>query len=245
MEISNSPIVTVDGCTFTNGTSLGIGKERYSGNSGGLSIGYDNYTRPPNLKNTLPMITISQSIFTKNTAKATEGFIHTVSEVIDRRVYNQRGGGVALYLGAPDYNATISVSNCAFDGNVVSDSGGGIYMFLSGDNSAHQVKIIETIFTCNEAKDGGGLEITHIADDSINNPNDILVQDCTFTGNLGNFGGAYKNIQLDTKGNLNRVNIVNTTFSGNKAPVGAALYLQSLFTLVPVQAEERIVINNW
>lgn len=245
MEISNCPMVRVDNCTFTNSTSLGIGKERYSGNSGGISIGYDDQPRPQYMQTVKPMIAITQSNFTQNTATAAGDFIYTVSEVIGQRLYNQRGGAIAMYMGALNYSAIVTVSNCTFEGNVARDSGGAVYMFLSGEDSAHQVTFAETRFIRNKARDGGGLETTFITADSINNPNEVTIEDCVFTGNIGNLGGGYKSIQLDSRGNLNRVNISNTIFTANIAPTGSALYLQSLFTVGPVPLEKRVFVEDW
>lgn len=101
MEISNSPLVLVYGCTFTNNTSMGIGKERYSGNSGGLSIGFDDSPLVESLQHIFPEILIIRSNFSRNKALADDlRFQYSVSEVIGQRLYNQRGGAIACYFGA-------------------------------------------------------------------------------------------------------------------------------------------------
>lgn len=243
--MSNCPLITVNRCTFTNGTSLGIGTQQYSGNSGGLAIGYNDQPLPPHVQATTPVINITRSSFTYNKAKATERFVHTVSDVISKRVYNERGGAIAVYMGASNYSVDITVNDCTFEENYAQNSGGGIYMFLTGASNAHRVTITETRFIRDKARDGGGLEITFSSPDSVSNPNVVLIRNCNFTENTGTFGGGFKGIQLDTRGNLNKIDILNSTFSANKAPVGAALYLQSLFTLSPIPTEKRINVESW
>ena len=245
MEISNCPQVIISGCRFTNNTSLGIGVEHYSGNAGAVSVGYNDLPRPEYLQSEPPMIVISESIFENNNATAAEAFQYDVSEVLNRRLYNQRGGSIACYFGTRNYSATVNITRSMIRDSFARDAGGGVYMFLAGDDNAHTVNIWKTNFINNEALDGGGLEITQSTPDSLTRPSQVTVSACNFTENVGNFGGGFKSIQLDTHGNMNSVTVRNTSFSENRALVGSGLYLQSLYAIDTVRLEKRIIVEDW
>lgn len=215
---------------------------RFSGNAGGVAIGYEY---PGNLQNVTPDILISGCTFENNTANATEDRRLTVLAVLSMRIYNQRGGGMAFYFGAESYNAAIRIEDSQFINNTAQDSGGGVYMFLDGPQSFHTVDIYNTNFTGNRAMDGGGLEITHSNPDSSQNPNLISVTKCNFDGNQGKFGGGYKNIQLNDVANSNHLYMRDCTFDGNEASVGAGIYLQSVVTIEKTTLLKRIVMEDW
>ncbi len=242
MEIYNSPNICIEDSSFVNDESLGIGNQRFSGNAGGVAIGYNNTGY---LHDYLPEIRISRCSFSDNMAFAGTNLRYTVLEVLSNRIYNQRGGGMAFYFGEDNYTGTVIIEDCEFTNNVAEDSGGGIYMFLSGIGSFHNVTICNTSFTGNRAQDGGGLEITHSNLDSVNKPNNISVIKCRFSRNDGKFGGGYKNIQLNDLTNLNYLHVKNTVFDSNVADVGAAIYLQSVVTVKKVTLLKRIDMENW
>ena len=243
MEIAHSPDICVYGSEFVNCESYGSGKRKFSGNSGGIAIGYSQLTTQ--LELSPPSITIAKSTFRDNRAKADNLYQYNVLEVLRDKVYNQRGGGIAFYFGADNYNSHVEITGCTVTGNSAQDSGGGVYMFLGGSNSNHNVQINSSTFADNEALDGGGLEITHANTYSQDNPNNITVTNCMFAMNRGTFGGGYKNIQLDSQTNLNKLLVTNSTFLDNTAVVGAAIYLQSVETVNVAPLLTRIYLNDW
>ena len=243
MEILNSPAVVIEGCRFTNNTSLGIGTAQYSGNAGAVAIGYNNLSSPED--SLRPCIQVSNSVFVDNSAAVIEGFSRSTSEVLASRIYNQRGGATAFYFGTDNYSAEVLIDHCDFEGNVAASAGGGVYMYLTGENNAHTVTITKTNFTRNQAADGGGLEITFDTSDSIVNPSQIYIADCNFLRNIGTFGGGFKSIQLNSQGNQNYVTVVNSEFTENVAPVGSGIYFQSRFTIVKVVMKTRIMLQDW
>ena len=249
LDISNCPQVIVSNCTFTNNTSLGIGMNRYSGNAGAVSIGYDDTPRPDHHRNTLPFIRIVNSVFRDNNSTAMEGFQYDAAQVLSRRIYNQRGGGVACYFGASNYSADVEIKGCTFERNYVRDSGGGVYMFLTGEDNGHSVKVRETNVISNTASVGGGLEFsfdTFLS--NLSNPpilNHVLIEDSTFTKNVGRYGGGYSHIQINTRVNLNNLTFVNCTFVENTAPVGSALYLQYVFAVNHEFLKKMIFVQDW
>lgn len=229
--------------SFINGISVGISNKPFSGNAGGIAIGYQPGTR--DLQDSTPNITVSRCRFMNNTASAIRNRTVTVLEVLRTRIYNQRGGGIALYFGTENFTGNVNIENSHFTSNIAEDSGGGVYMFLNGKGSSHNIIICSTIFTNNTAQDGGGLEITHSNPDSVQNPNSIEVINCTFNKNRGRFGGGYKNIQLNDLSNMNYLNIQNTVFDDNEAEVGAGIYLQSVETVRKATLLNRISMESW
>ena len=191
------------------------------------------------------MILVSRSTFENNTATAADNFQYSVSEVLNQRIYNQRGGAIACYFGTPSYDATVDIVNSTIKGSVSRDSGGGLYIFLSGAKNAHTVNIQRTDFIRNQAQDGGGIEITFSLPDSLVRPSQVTISNSNFVENMGKFGGGFKSIQLDTHGNMNNVIITNTSFSENVAEVGSALYLQSLLAIDTVKLKKRIIVEDW
>ena len=245
VEMFNCPNVSVEHSNFTNNTSDGIGQTPYSGNAGALAIGYNNIDLPPDLLAISPSISIVNVSFVRNRALAVEGFKYSVGQVLLTKLYNQRGGGLACYLGTPNYSVKVLLDGCTVMENHADSAGGGVYMYLTGANNSHTVDILNTKFQKNDAPDGGGLEITYDTEDSRDNPNNVYLKACDFTGNNGHFGGGFKNIQLNSQGNMNNVSIVECNFSSNTATVGAALYLQSSYTIVNVAMMMRITLENW
>ena len=244
LEISNSPRIIVDNCQFTNNTSQGIGKTRYSGNSGGMSIGFDGTPRPPEFQSIPPEIFITETQFTNNSANASGAFVYEVSYVLKTNIFNQRGGAMAIYIGSPNYTAQILIQNCTIKGNQALDSGGGIYMNIGGENNNHSIKIIDTNFIENNGPDGGGLEITQYSNVRIDEPHHAVnIINCNFLRNVATFGGGYKSLQIFVY--LNTVNLYNCTFINNSAQVGGALYLQSVFTVPLVTLLENSIIEDW
>lgn len=216
---------------------------RYSGNAGGVAVGYN---QTEHLHDISPMVTVIGCSFTNNRARAfNESYRYTVLTVLSNNVYNQRGGAMAFYFGEADYNGTVRIENSLFMDNNAEDSGGGVYMFLSGLNSFHRVNISNTNFTNNAALDGGGLEITHSNENSLTNPNYIDITSCRFDRNRGKFGGGYKNIQLHDLTNSNFLCIQDTVFDNNHADVGAGVYLQSVVTVEIATLRQRITMEDW
>ena len=236
--MSNSPLVLVDSCQFTNNTSEGIGTERFSGNSGGLSIGFADDVTP---QNTTPQISIIGTTFTHNTADAKEEFRHDISYVLREKVYNQRGGAVAIYIGTSNYSAVVRIHDCVFEKNKARDSGGGVYINMGGSNNSHSVFVTDTRFIENEGPDGGGLEITQYSYEKPHHT--VVVNNSQFYGNRANFGGGFKSFQVFVY--LNSVNLYNCTFINNTAQVGAALYMQSVYTIVVETVQEKSILQDW
>ena len=246
MEISNSPIVRIESCKFENNTSLGIGTRPFSGNGGGLSIGYDLTPRLDSLRNVFPNISIVSSEFIGNNANAVEGYQYPLLDVLRTGVYNQRGGGIAFFSGTANYSADITIYNCLIQDNSARSNGGGAYIFLGGTHNSHKITVQKTHFLNNRATYVGGLLFSLNTDDSVDNPNQIYISDCVIQGNNARvINGGLTVYQSNEKGNLNNVTITNTSFVNNTAEIGGAVYLQTVFTTRNVPRRNRILLENW
>ena len=223
--------MVVSNCIFSNNTNLGIGNRSYSGNAGGMAIGYDENNEPE-----------------YNQADGSSNFQREASLLLKQRVFKQRGGGIAFYFGTRSSRARIEILRSSFVGNFARSAGGGLYVNLLGENSSHVINIRDCNFTSNSAFIGAGMVTFY--NPVINNfvlPTEILahtvsIVNCTFANNAGQYGGAVSNIQL---GYLNTLYVKNCTFVENNGILGAALYSQFLFTTFSFVPERKIIVEDW
>ena len=169
--------------------------------------------------------------------------------MLKQRIFTQRGGGLAFYIGTVNNSAQVKILRCSFSGNFARGAGGGLYINLLGANSSHSISIQECNFTNNSAKIGAGLDtfyhpVTYTSPNSTNGllAHRVAIINCVFAGNTAQYGGALSNIQL---GYLNALYVSNCSFVDNEGPLGAALYLHFLFTTFSFVPERRIVIKDW
>ena len=236
----------VSNCTYTNNTSFGIGTNRYSGNAGAVSIGYDDTPRPDYLPN---FIRITGSTFEKNRATALDTLQYDRVQVLSQTIYNQRGGGIAIYFGTANYSANIKIEGCSFEKNTARQAGGGLYMFLSGVDNAHSVSIQGCGLVGNQANfSGGGAQLSY--NTSVSDGINVLitqtvVKDCFFNSNIANAGGGLSLVQINKRDNLNNFTIRNCDFVNNQAQLGSGLAFQYIFTVNFNSLEKLIVIEDW
>ena len=234
-------------CIFSNNTSLGIANRTYSGNAGGMAIGYDeNFNNEPDYH---PYnIMIIYSIFECNQADAngSADFEREASLLLRQRIFKQRGGGIALYFGTKNTSVHVEILQSSFIGNYAKSAGGGLYILLEGEN--HTITIHDCNFTSNSAYVGAGIEIAYNTDtyDSFSAteilPHTAILTDSIFIRNNGEYGGAVSNSQL---GYLNILTVKNCTFMENSGSVGAAIYLQLFSSVLSFSPERKIVIEDW
>ena len=231
-------------CIFSNNTNLGIGNRSDSGNAGGIAIGYDENNEP----GYRPNISIIESIIEYNEAEGSSNFQREASLLLKRRVFKQRGGGIAFYFGTRSSSAFVEILRSSFVGNYARSAGGGLYINLLGENNSHIINIRDCNFTSNSAYVGAGMVTFYnpVTNDSLSSAeilaHTVSIIDCIFVDNAGQYGGAVSNIQL---GYLNTLNVKDCTFVENNGTLGAALYLQFLFTTLSFVPERKIIIEDW
>ena len=240
MDIFKCPEVVISSCTFTNNTNQGIGNRPYSGNAGGIAIGYDESTDPNYHSN----IKITNSTIEYNRADGSSDFERDASLLLRQKIFRQRGGGIAFYFGTTNNSGNVEITRCTFEGNFAKSAGGGLFITLLGINNSHSIAIRECLFAKNTAYIGAGLVTFYNPEMSSTDllAQSVAVVNCTFIGNMGQYGGALSNVQL---GYLNVLIVTNCTFMDNHGLLGAALYLQFLFTPLSFVPERRIVIKDW
>ena len=149
-------------------------------------------------------LTISDSIFSNNSAEASGGGIFhadgtlTITNSIFSGNSASPGGGIIN-------NATLIIANSTFSGNSA-DSGGAIY----NNGTRGILTVTESTFSGNSAQDGGG----------IFNYGTLTVTNSTFSGNgtssYGSVGGGISNYSSAT--------VMNSTFFENFADTGGGIH---------------------
>jgi hypothetical protein len=210
-----------------------------------MAIGYDENNEP----GYHPNITITDSIIEYNRADGSSNFQREASLLLRRRVFKQRGGGIAFYFGTrTNSHARVEILRSSFVGNFARSAGGGLYINLLGESSSHVINICDCNFTSNSAYIGAGMVTFYnpVINDFLSPteilPHTVSIVDCVFADNVGQYGGALSNIQL---GYLNTLYVKNCTFMENNGTLGAALYLQFLFTTFSFVPEQKIIIEDW
>ena len=224
---------------------MGIGNRSYSGNAGGMAIGYDENEEAEYH----PNITIIDSTIEFNQANGSSDFDREASLLLRQRIFRQRGGGIAFYFGTRSSNASVNILQSSFVGNYARSAGGGLYINLVNVNNSHVIKISDCNFTSNKSPNGAGMVTFYNSVDAdsllsadILKFHTVILADSIFIQNSGEYGGAVSNIQL---GYLNMLTVKNCTFMENNGTVGAAIYLQFLFTILSFVPEKKIVIEDW
>jgi len=146
-----------------------------------------------------PTLTVTDCIFTGNTAGNGGGVCNYESSPTYRNCVFSENSGIAL--GGGMYNFTKSnptVTNCTFTGNDGGGRGGGI-----ANNRDSTAKVTNCVFRGNRANSGGG-----IYNHGTSNP--TLLMNCIFNGNQANVGAGMRNDDAIATA-------INCTFSDNSA----------------------------
>ena len=238
-DIHNCLRVTIHNNTFTNNYGTGIILEFFRGNTGCVSITYNQMDTTIN-----PIVLVTNSTFINNSALA-EGNLR-----IPDFVFKARGGGLAVFIQQDNVNITTEVLGCLFYKNVAAAYGGGVYALLRG-NAAHRILVEETIFESNVAGLGGGGLILVGVGRSYVGRNSYDVLKCKFIDNESNVGaGIYTVVNFDG-GQNNVLSIENSQFYynhfTNNTPksFGAALAYDFEEDFVRKGSSVPNTITNW
>ena len=183
----NCATVEVVGSEFTNNTSHGNHADLpFRINAGGLS--YSSHYDAPQSVNA--SFRVKDCMFTNNSALQTAVNL-TTAEIIARKKYSGRGGGIGAALGAIE-GLYISVENCTFTRNTANVLGGGLYIGTLSNATQHSYNIENCTFSENKANIvGGGLCLSLLFDEGTNTSNVVQVKDSTFMRNRAEkFGGG-------------------------------------------------------
>ena len=242
-DIHNCLRVTIHNNTFTNNYGTGIIFESFRGNTGCVSITYNQMDTTIN-----PIVLVTNSTFINNSAVA-EGNIKT-DRVYAQFIFRARGGGLAVFVQQDDFNVTAEVRGCIFYKNMAAAYAGGVYILFRG-NASHRSLIEETIFESNMARLGGGGMILVGLGRYYVGRNLFDVRKCKFIDNESNIGaGIYEFVNLGG-GKRNILSIEDCQFFGNHFTTNTA---ESFGAAIAVDFEEDFAkkessvpntITNW
>ena len=183
MEIYNCANILIQDCLFeNNGPANIIKSQKYLGQSGGLSIGY-NYDSENDFN---PIVHISNSAFINNSVMT--GIIDYDEAAIRNRLFPGRGGGASII--ANSLNAIYAtIEWCYFKDNSAQGYGGGLYIVPSGQTN-HTCVINNTKFINNRSPNGGGIHMGFLIPGTLNRAISILIYNTEFTANYASHGGG-------------------------------------------------------
>ena len=210
-DIHNSLRVTVYHCLFIDNRGSGIVHEPYRGNTGGLSITYNNIDP---VAATSPFVNVSECNFTNNSAAPAPDSLRTSDQTFGVGILTGRGGGMAVFVREDVFNVSALISNCYFSHNNARSYGGGMYILLDGKGS-HMAFVEDNLFKSNTAVMGGGAIILVGKRIVKNAPHSFMVKGCEFKENSSPVGGGlYYSINLGERAS-NIIHIENCSFIRN------------------------------
>ena len=191
-DIHNSIHVTVFNCSFLHNRGTGVIQEPFRGNTGALSITYNNLSSPASN----PNITVTSCSFTNNSALASVNFRST-NNIAGSGVLTGRGGAMAVFVNENNFNITAYVHDCYFAHNTARFYGGSLYYLFIGHGS-HFGEVNSCCFLNNSAQLCGGGIIVGGTKGTVNAPHTFRAINCTFIGNKALCGaGLYYVITLN------------------------------------------------
>ena len=209
-DIHNSIDVTVFNCSFLHNRGTGVIQEPFRGNTGALSITYNNMSSPASN----PNITITSCNFTNNSALDMLNF-RSSSQVFSSGIFTGRGGAMAVFVQENYFNITTYVYGCYFGHNAARSYAGSLYVLLTGRGS-HLGMVDSCHFMNNSAQHGGGGGIVFLGTKGTLNASHMFYAiNCTFIGNKALFGaGLYYSINLNG-GDTNIAHLESNNFTYN------------------------------
>ena len=201
LDIFNCQEVFLDNLDVTHNTGTRIVRDSYRGNTGGVAIGINSASANFSVS---PVIEISNSIFTNNSALATSRF-HTASQTSFDQVFTGRGGALGVWVNESFYNVSLVTVNCTFKDNLAKSFGGAIYVLINGLTAQHEVRFERTHIFSNtvELHGGGGMQLTFLSKGIPAFPHMANFTKCKFEDNAAEIGGG---IYVETSIQGNRCN---------------------------------------
>ena len=188
VDVYDCTIVSVlDSIFMHNGpVSHTLKSQPFRGNSGGLSIAYNNVTS----SGVKLSVFVERCIFINNSALPDLQLQLTSSLAVSSKTFTGRGGALGLLLSNELQHIEVLVRGCQFHGNSAQNFGGGMYVLFDVD-SGHTVTISECYFGINAVPYfAGGLFTAFIGQGSVSKHSVQIVTDCSFFQNRAMQGGA-------------------------------------------------------
>ena len=184
-DIHNCLTVTVDNCTFAHNFGSGISVEPFRGNTGSLSITYNNFDSRLHIN---PTVFVGNCMFINNTAVASKTL--NTDRIFSSGILSGRGGGMAVFVLENVFAVSVKIHDCYYYGNEVSSYGGGCYILFRGDGT-HSVVLEDNVYDSNMAALGGsGVILVGVDVSGTMLFHSYVVKRCMFRNNIGNIGAA-------------------------------------------------------
>ena len=186
LDIYNCQSTFLSNSTFLDNSGSGISNYAYRGNTGAVSIGFNNV--PADIS--FPNVLVSRCNFTNNSATARSVF-RTPSQAFSSQIFSGRGGALGVFINESFYNLSVEISDCRFERNFARSFGAGMYLLFNGFNTQHTSNVDRTYMISNMAGvGGGGIQLSYISNGIVDSPHMANFTDCVFDGNRGNAGGG-------------------------------------------------------
>ena len=186
LDIYNCQSTSLTNSSFVDNTGSGISNSSYRGNTGAVSIGFNNV--PDHIS--FPNVQVSGCNFTNNSATARSVF-RTTSQAFFSQIFSGRGGALGVFINESFYNISVVISDCRFEHNYARSFGGGMFLIFTGFNTQHTINVDRTWVISNMAVlGGGGVQVSYISNGIPGSPHMVNFTDCVFDGNRGVAGGA-------------------------------------------------------
>ncbi len=204
VDLFNVDNIVINQCIFDS-CSTNIGKDRYRGNSGAVSISYLSTDVQKPLLNAsfsaTPLTLITNSVFINNKAILPPGQSTTqINQALNNNIYSGRGGGVGIFVHESTLrNISFLIQGCVFDRNFAESFGGGLYLYAAGKDTNHTFTVEDNVFTRNiagEGSFGGGLQVAMLIRNLNSPPTRFDFTRCHFEDNLAAFGGGLSTVQV-------------------------------------------------
>ena len=201
VDLFNVNIIAMQDCLFEN-CSTNIGKDRFRGNSGAVSIGYySSGEEKYSLDISDPVSSITNCTFISNSVILPPDQSATqINQALNDNIYLGRGGGVGIFIQESLLrNITFIIEDCVFDRNIADSFGGGLYLYIAGRDTNHKFIVRNNTFTRNEAGNGsfgGGLQLALLNRNVNSLPSQTDIIGCYFEDNIADFGGGLSTVQV-------------------------------------------------
>ncbi|XP_019852697.1 PREDICTED: uncharacterized protein LOC109582431 [Amphimedon queenslandica] len=209
LDIYNCETVTISGCMFYDNVGMGSNELPYRGNTGSVSIGYNDMDTGYNN----PKIIVRDTHFVNNSAYHYRG----TSKAFFRGIFQGRAGGLGIFINESYHNVSILVKNCKFINNQAVAFGGGLYFIYNGRNSYHTGIVEDSDFIDNVAFLGGGGFISSIISSGLKEaPHLVKFTNCSFQNNMGDSGGGMYFYVIFSGGKGNSLELNECAFIANR-----------------------------
>ena len=185
-DIYNSGNISISDSIFIDNSGTGISRYAFRGNTGAVSIGYNNI--PSSFSQIVAEV--SHCNFTNNRATA-DRRVRSTNVAFFNRIFTGRGGSLGVFYNESLYDIVLKIYDNYFQNNYARSFGGAVYLVVFGEGTQNMIILQKNTFINNFARLGGGAVLNTFFSNGVpSKPHTTLISDCLFAGNMGRTGGA-------------------------------------------------------